>query len=82
MAEGMMLMEVGKLADPQHTGTITRQAFVDAALKLFDEADANHDGKLTRAERRAAFMQHHPRMGHRFGHGGPEGGPGAPQHGR
>lgn len=71
MERAMVLFDVLRQADPQHTGSVTRQAFVDAALKLFDEADTNHDGKLTRAEGRAAFRRHHPRMGRHMGpHGG------------
>ena len=34
-------------ADPGHTGVVTRDAFVRAALSLFDQADTNHDGILT-----------------------------------
>ncbi len=40
-------------ADPGHTGVVTRDAFVRAALSLFDQADTNHDGILTREEHRA-----------------------------
>jgi Ca2+-binding EF-hand superfamily protein len=35
-------------------GPITRQAFVNRALGMFDRADANRDGTVTVAERRAA----------------------------
>jgi len=53
--EGMpMLMEIMAIADPAHTGTITKDAFVGAALKLFDQADTNHDGTVTAQERKAA----------------------------
>ncbi|MEO1969240.1 MAG: EF-hand domain-containing protein [Sphingomonadaceae bacterium] len=48
---GMMLM---RIADPNHTGTVTKQAFVNAALTMFDKADLNHDGTVTPAERKAA----------------------------
>ena len=34
---------------------MTEQAFVDRALGMFDKADANHDGTVTVAERKAAF---------------------------
>ena len=74
---GMML--VGAIlhrADPNHTGSITREAFVAAALSLFDEADTNHDGKLTPQERKAAFAAARAKMGgmdhrrdHDHGHG-------------
>lgn len=48
---GRMLM---RMADPNHTGTVTKQAFVNAALTMFDKADLNHDGTVTPAERKAA----------------------------
>lgn len=35
-------------------GPMTRQAFVDRALSMFDRADANRDGTVTAAERKAA----------------------------
>ena len=67
-------------ADPNHTGTITKDAFVNGALALFDKADTNHDGKLDKAERRAAMAKMHPgkmRMHHPdhggHDHGGPAG---------
>lgn len=64
-------------ADPNQTGTITKDAFVGAALKMFDTADANKDGKVTREERRAAMREHmRGRMGHGgMGHGGMGQGP-------
>ena len=43
-------------ADPAHTGTVTRDAFVASALDLFDKADTNHDGQLTPDEIRAGRM--------------------------
>jgi hypothetical protein len=42
---------------------ITRQAYLDRAAKRFDTMDANHDGVLSSAERKAAF-QHHRRHAH------------------
>lgn len=53
MGMGRAIMQV---ADPQHTGSVDRAAFVNAALVLFDRSDANHDGKVTPEERRAAMM--------------------------
>ena len=50
-----MLMGILRAADPQHTGTVSKDAFVGAALKMFDDADANHDGKVTPDERKAAM---------------------------
>lgn len=53
--DGMLVMAILHQADPDHTGTITRDAFVGAALAIFDKADTNHDGQLTPDERRAAW---------------------------
>ena len=39
--------------DLDHNGEITREEFVQAGLARFDRLDANHDGVLTSAERRA-----------------------------
>ncbi len=64
---GMLVFAILHQADPQHTGTITREAFVDAALALFDKADTNHDGKLTGQERRAAWAGAREHMGHEHG---------------
>jgi len=41
--------------DADHDRTITRAEFVAGALKRFDAADADHDGKVTPEERRAAM---------------------------
>lgn len=49
-----LVMLIMRRADPGRTGTITRDAFVKAALSLFDQADTNHDGVLTPAEHHAA----------------------------
>lgn len=50
---------------------LSREAFVAEALKRFDAADANHDGKLSREERRTAWRaQRGMRRGH---HGAPAG---------
>jgi len=74
-------------ADPQHTGSVTKDAFIAAELKRFDEADTNHDGKVTFEELRASHHEHgehHRRWGNPEGHGprgwgppphGPDGGP-------
>jgi hypothetical protein len=56
--------------------TLTRAAF-DAAVKArFDKLDANHDGKLTREERRAAFGPRGPHGWHHEGRRGPPPGDG------
>ena len=62
----MLVMAILHQADPQHTGTITRDAFVAAALGLFDKADTNHDGQLTWQERKAAWAagREHMRQEH------------------
>ena len=41
---------------------ITRAEFLAGAMKRFDAADANHDGKLTKEERRAAHQAHRREM--------------------
>jgi hypothetical protein len=61
-------------ADPGHTGTVTRDAFIAAALSLFDQADTNHDGTLTPEEHRAAAQAIRQQMrAHMEQHGGPDG---------
>lgn len=58
-------------ADPGHSGTITRDGFVNAALALFDQADTNHDGVLTPEEHRAAAQAARQQFGeHGAGHAG------------
>lgn len=42
--------------------TITRAEFIAGAMKHFDTADTNHDGKLTKEERRAAHQAHRREM--------------------
>jgi Ca2+-binding EF-hand superfamily protein len=71
---GMMSPIVFQLlheADPNHTGSVTKDAFIAAELKRFDEADTNHDGKVTMEELRASHHGHGGRFHHRWG--GPEG---------
>ena len=63
-AEPMLVMAIMHQADPQHSGTISREAFVNAALALFDKADTNHDGKVTGAERKAAWADARAHMRH------------------
>lgn len=58
----MLLMAIFHRADPNHTGSITRDAFVAAALSLFDEADTNHDGVLTPEEHKAAWAAARAKM--------------------
>ena len=46
------------MLDTNGDSAISRDEFIAGALKRFDEADTNHDGKLTKDERRAAFHPH------------------------
>ena len=55
-------------------GFVTAEQFRARALERFDRADANHDGTVTREERRAGRGE--MRRRHRMGP--PAGGPGAP----
>jgi hypothetical protein len=43
------------MADTNGDHAISRDEFMAAAMKRFDAADTNHDGKLTPEERKAAF---------------------------
>ena len=67
---GMMLAGIlMHMADPGHSGPVTRDGFIGAALKLFDEADTNHDGVMTGEERaaergRIAFRMHEEMRAH------------------
>lgn len=45
----------------QPNAVVTKAEFQTKALARFDQADANHDGKLTPAERQAAHAATHPR---------------------
>lgn len=45
---------MGRMADANKDGTVTRAEFVAAALTRFDAGDSNRDGSLTPAERQAA----------------------------
>jgi len=51
MMAGMIMHQ----ADANKDGTVTRAEFVAAALAHFDKVDANHDGKVTPEERKAAM---------------------------
>jgi Ca2+-binding EF-hand superfamily protein len=70
--DGLVMMILHR-ADPGHTGTVTRDGFVAAALALFDQADTNHDGILTPEEHRAAAEAMRQHMRAHMGHGGPGG---------
>lgn len=45
--------KMGGMMGGAGAGPMTRQAFVDQALGMFDRADANRDGTVTQAERKA-----------------------------
>jgi hypothetical protein len=47
-------MGMGRMADANKDGTVTKDEFVAAALARFDAGDSNRDGSLTPAERQAA----------------------------
>jgi Ca2+-binding EF-hand superfamily protein len=67
---GMKMME---RMDANGDHAITRDEFLAGALKRFDAADANHDGKLTPEERRAAMRQGMMRMHRMHGMGAEHG---------
>jgi hypothetical protein len=62
MGRGPMMMHMAHMADANHDGAISKDEFIDAALKRFDAQDTNHDGIVTAAERQAA----HKAMGDKW----------------
>ena len=77
MGHGMMMGQMLRDADANKDGAISRAEY-DAAVKAhFDKVDANHDGKITPEERRAAFAKMRPAMEHE-GHEGHDGLPPPP----
>lgn len=74
MGMGGGMGRMAAMADTNGDHAISRDEFIAAAMKRFDAADANHDGKLTPEERKAAFragmkaMREH-RMGQGKDHG-------------
>ena len=75
---GRMMHEMAEKADTNLDQSISRTEFDAATKDRFDKADANHDGKLTAAERRAARAVMHEGRDWRGGHGrGSHGGMGA-----
>lgn len=69
---GMMMMH---MADTNQDGAVSRDEFAAAQAKHFDMMDANHDGQLTQAERKAARdkMKAMGGMGGGMRHGGKHG---------
>ena len=47
---GARITQMLELFDTDHDGRISLQEFIAGSMRLFDQADANHDGVLTRAE--------------------------------
>lgn len=54
---GMGLAMIGKMADTNGDGAISKDEFTKAALAMFDRADANGDGTVTPEERKAMRQQ-------------------------
>ena len=65
---GMMMMM--HIADTNKDGAVSRDEFLAAHVKHFDMMDANHDGQLTQAERKAAREKMHAMGGMRHGEKG------------
>ena len=65
---GMML---GKMADANKDGAVSKDEAMAAHAKHFDLADANRDGKLTPDERKAAHQKMRDMMGKMHGRGMP-----------
>jgi hypothetical protein len=67
------MMMMGRMADTDKDGAVSQAEFMAAAMQRFDRADANHDGTVTRDERKAAFqaMRGHMREGRHRGMGEP-----------
>ena len=61
---GMMML---KMADTNKDGAVSRDEFVATHGKHFDMMDADHDGKLTKAERQAAHDKMRAMHGKRGG---------------
>ena len=61
MGHGMGGMLKG-LADKNNDGAVSAAEFTEAHLAMFDKGDANRDGTLTAAERKAAMEKFHAEM--------------------
>lgn len=55
--DGGRAMHMIKMADTNKDGTVTRDEFMAMSGQHFDKMDANHDGKLTKQERKAAHAK-------------------------
>ena len=47
-------MGMARMADTNNDGAISQAEFTAGALKMFDAADADHNGTVTQAERQTA----------------------------
>ena len=61
---GMMML---RMADTNKDGAVSKDEFLAAHVKHFDLMDANHDGQLTQAERKAARQKMHAMGAKRHG---------------
>lgn len=66
---GGMMHKMAAIADTNKDQSISRAEFDAAGKAMFEKADANHDGKLTAAERRAGWAGMRKQHGQRGGHG-------------
>lgn len=64
---GKMGMRMVRMADTNKDGAVTRDEFTAMAGQHFDRMDANHDGKLTKEERKAAHAKMKGMRGERHG---------------
>jgi len=63
---GKAMHEMGMMyhmADTNGDGAVSKDEFIAAHLKMFDQADSNHDGKLIPAERKAFRQEMKKKMG-------------------
>lgn len=58
---------MGRRADPDGSGTISRDEFRARAMARFDRMDANHDGRIDSTEMANQREMHHVRMQERRG---------------
>ncbi len=66
---GGMMNKMAAMADTNQDKSISRAEFDAAGKAMFDKVDANHDGKLTAAERRKGWAGMRKAHGRHGGHG-------------